>query len=341
MSLRVGLIGTGAIAALHARAYRNIGYAVRACTDVNAEAGRRFAHEHGGEFVENYVDLCRRPDLDYVDVCTLPDFRLQPLEICAAERRPIQVQKPMATNLDTARRMIETADRAGILLSVVSQHRFDRASQFVDGAIRAGRLGTLLQCDAYVKWHRTAEYYARPVKGRWDTEGGGALMNQAIHQVDLLRWFAGPVRDVFAVWQVGATHDIESEDVVSAVMRYVSGATGVIQAATSFWPGYPERIELHGTKGTAIITGDRLTTWDVQNDSGEPAPVERDVQSGASDPLAISLDPFERQFLEFGDAIRHGRRPRVSGDEGYQALEVVEAIYQSCRTGARVGIAST
>jgi UDP-N-acetyl-2-amino-2-deoxyglucuronate dehydrogenase len=131
-------------------------------------------------------------------------------------------------------------------------------------------------------------------------------------------------------------HKIESEDVVNAVLRYASGATGVIQASTAMWPGYPERTEFHGTKGTAVITGDKLTTWDVENDQGDPAPVARDVASGASDPMAISLEPFERQFLDFGDAIAKGRKPLVAGEEGCEALEVVDAIYRSCRSGDKV-----
>jgi predicted dehydrogenase len=144
------------------------------------------------------------------------------------------------------------------------------------------------------------------------------------------------VAEVFGEWQLGARHKIESEDVVNAVLRYANGATGVIQASTALWPGYPERTEFHGTKGTAIITGDKLTTWDVADDSGEAAPVTKTVASGASDPMAISLEPFERQFRNFGDAIAKGRKPLVSGEEGYQALEVVVAVYRSCRTGEKV-----
>jgi len=248
----------------------------------------------------------------------------------------IQVQKPIATNLETARAMVEAARRAGIQLGVVSQHRFDDASLFLRKALAEGRLGRLLECDCYVKWYRPPEYYARPIKGSWQTEGGGALINQAIHQVDLLRWLAGPVRAVYGVWQLGALHKIESEDVVNAVVEYASGATGVIQAATSYWPGYTERTEFHGTKGTAIISGDKLTTWDVRDDAGEAPPLARDVESGSSDPMAIPLEPFERQFLDFGAAISEGRRPLVSGEQGYQALEIVDAIYRSCRTGERI-----
>jgi len=186
-----------------------------------------------------------------------------------------------------------------------------------------------------VKWHRSAEYYSRPIKGSWQTEGGGALINQAIHQIDILRWFAGPVKELFGMWQLGALHKIESEDVVNTIMRYDNGATGMIEASTAFWPGYPERVELHGTKGTAILTGDKLTTWDVENDSGDPAPVAKEVASGASDPMAISLEPFERQFRDFGDAIENGRKPLVAGEEGYQALEIVDAVYRSCRTNEK------
>ena len=334
--MRIGIVGTGAIAGMHARAYKNIGYTVRACTNVTKDKGRKFAAEHGAEFVDTYEDICRHPDVDLVDVCTFPSFRLDVVRACAANRKPVQVQKPISTTLETAREMLDLARDAGIVLGVVSQHRFDRASLFLSSAIRAGRLGKLFQCDAYVKWWRSNEYYARPVKGSWTTEGGGALINQAIHQVDLLLWFAGPVRELFGMWQLGAAHKIESEDIVNAVMHYENGATGVIQAATALWPGYSERIEVHGTKGSAIITGDQLTTWDVKDDAGEPPPLSTGVASGSSDPMAISVESFERQFLDFGEAIKTRRKPLVSGEEGYEALALVDAIYRSCRTGRPV-----
>jgi UDP-N-acetyl-2-amino-2-deoxyglucuronate dehydrogenase len=333
--MRAGIIGTGAISHKHAQAYKSIGFEIAACTDISEKSGRAFAAQHGGVFVSTYEELCRRPDVDYVDVCTFPDFRLQPLKICAEAGKHIQVQKPISTSLSTAREMVETARAAGIVLGVVSQHRFDDSTMFLKRAIDAGRLGKLLQCDAYVKWYRSDEYYSRAIKGSWAVEGGGALINQAIHQIDVLRWLAGPVDSVQAMWQLGALHKIESEDVVNALLRYSSGATGVIQASTAMWPGYPERMEIHGTKGTAILTGDKLTHWDVQDDEAaggaDPAPVASEVASGASDPMAISLEPFERQFLDFADAIRNKRKPLVAGEEGCDALEIVERIYNACR----------
>jgi len=152
----------------------------------------------------------------------------------------------------------------------------------------------------------------------------------------MLLYLVGGVSELFAYWQLGALHKIESEDVISALLRYESGATGVIQASTAFWPGHTERLEINGTKGTAVVSGDKLTTWDVQEDAGEPAPLERDVASGASDPMAISLAPFERQFQDFGEAIRTGRKPLSSGMDGYRAMQVVISAYSSCRLGQKV-----
>lgn len=338
--MRVGIIGTGAISWKQAEAYKNIGYEVTACTDINAASGQKFADATGAEFVGSFEKLCRHSRVDYVDVCTLPNFRLEPVEVCAKAKKHVLVQKPIATNLKTAQKMIELARKAGIQLGVVSQHRFDDSTLFLKKAIDDGRLGKILQADAYVKWHRSAEYYSRPVKGSWAGEGGGALINQAIHQVDLLLHLIGAIDQVFGYWQLGALHKIESEDILSALLRFSNGATGVIQASTALWPGYPERIEIHGTKGTAIVTGDKLTKWDVQDDQGDSAPVASQVASGASDPMAISLAPFERQLREFGEACEAGRAPSVSGEDGYGALQLVAGIYESCRQGHPVSITS-
>jgi len=334
--MKVGIIGTGAIAWKHAQAYRNIGYQITVCTDRTAEKGRKFADETGAEYVTTPEELCAHPLVDFVDVCTFPAYRLGAVELCARHGKHVLVQKPMAIDLDTAAKMIETAKAAGIQLGVVSQHRWDDSVLFLKRALTAGRLGRILQADAYVKWYRTDEYYARPIKGSWEVEGGGALISQAIHQADLLLHLIGAVDEVFGYWQLGAAHKIESEDCVCAVLRYASGATGVIQAATALWPGYPERVEIHGTKGSAIVTGDQLTTWDVQDDVGEPAPLAQLAKSGASDPMAISTVPFERQLAEFGEACTAGRTPACSGVDGYRALELVRSIYISCFEGQRV-----
>lgn len=336
--MQVGIIGTGAIAGKHAQAYRNIGYQVAACTDRTPERGRKFAEAWAAEFVSTPEELCRLPHVDFIDVCTFAAYRLQAVELCARSGKHVLVQKPMAVDLETAERMIAIAREAGIQLGVVSQHRFDDSTLFLKRAIAAGRLGRIIQADAYVKWYRSPEYYARPIKGSWAVEGGGALISQAIHHADLLLHLIGAVSQVFGYWHRGALHKIEAEDCLCAVMRYASGATGVIQAATALWPGYPERIEIHGTKGSAIVTGDQLTSWDVKNDSGESAPVAQKAASGASDPMAIALTPFERQLFDFGEAAKAGRPPACSGADGYRALQLVRGIYDSCAQGRSIDI---
>jgi len=336
--MRVGVIGTGAIAWKHAQAYKNIGYRITACTNGNEEKGRKFAAACGAEFVATPELLSRRSDVDFIDLCTFPGYRLAAVELGAKYGKHVLVQKPMAVDLETAAPMIAVARAAGIQLGVVSQHRFDDSTLFLKRALAAGRLGAILQADAYVKWYRTGEYYARPVKGSWAGEGGGALISQAIHQVDVLLYLMGAVDEVFGYWRLGVLHKIESEDLVCAVMHYASGALGVIQAATALWPGYPERIEIHGARGSAIVSGDQLTTWDVRDDEGEPPPLALAAKSGASDPMAISLTPFERQLADFGEACKAGRAPASSGIDGYRALQLVRSIYTSCAEGRKVKI---
>ena len=337
--MRVGIIGTGVVAWKHAEAYKNIGYTITACTNTTAERGRKFAEATGAEFVETVEQVCNHPQVDFVDLCTFPAYRLPVVELCAKSGKGVLVQKPMAVDLATAEQMITVAKQARIPLGVVSQRRWDDCNLFLKQAIADGRLGRILQADAYVKWWRSAEYYARPIKASWAVEGGGSLISQAVHQVDLLLHLVGAVDETFAYWQLAGLHKIESEDSVSALLHYGSGALGVIQASTSMWPGYPERIEISGTKGSAIVTGDQLTTWDVQDDYGDPAPVRRQSASGASEPMAISTVPFERQLADFGEACKTGRTPACSGLDGYRALQLVQSIYTSCKEGRKVGIA--
>ena len=336
--MRVGLVGTGAISHKHGDSYREIGHELVACSNRGREKGEQFAAKYGCEFVPSVRDLCARADIDYVDVCTFPDSHVQICRWAAESGKHVLLQKPMALTLEECRTMIALCRDAGVRLGVVSQHRFDECAVFLKTALEAGRLGRLLQLDGYVKWHRPQAYYDPPGKGTWAVEGGGALINQGIHSADVMQYLAGPVRRVFAHWQLGATHAMEAEDLINAVLVYDNGAGGVLQAATSAWPGYPERIEIHGSKGTAVITGDQLTAWDVDGDPGDDAPLSAGVDSGAADPMAISIENLKSQFLEFGEAIRQGREPAVSGSEGLAALRLVLGVYESAREGAPVDL---
>jgi UDP-N-acetyl-2-amino-2-deoxyglucuronate dehydrogenase len=330
--MKVGLIGTGAIAHKHAQAYKNIGWEIVAVSNKTESRGRVFAEQWGGVFLPDWREVCTHPDVDFIDLCTFPDVRLEPLKLAADHGKHVQVQKPIAIEVATAEEMVAYARAKNVRLGVVSQGRFNDAMLFLKKALDAGRLGRVFQIDAYVKWWRSEEYYSRPIKGSWAVEGGGSLINQGIHQIDWLLYLMGDVQQVFAQWHLGVRHKIESDDVLSGLVRFCGGATCVVQTSTAMWPGFNERIEIHGTRGSAILTGDRLTFWKVDGeDPGDAAPVASDVSSGSSDPMAISLAPFERTFLNFGEAIRTGAEPLISGYEGLRALSLVQALYTSAR----------
>lgn len=338
--MNIGLIGTGAISYKHGECYAQLGFPVVACSDLFEEKGRAFAAKHGSEFHADWRELVARPDIGYVDVCTFPDSHLEIVRECAAKGKSVLLQKPMDLKLENCREMIELAKSAGIRLGVVSQHRFDDSTMFLKKAMEDGRLGKILQLDGYVKWHRPQSYYAKPGKGTWAMEGGGALVNQGIHTVDVIMYLAGRVTEISANWQLGAAHEMEAEDIVNALLKFESGATGVLQASTAFWPGFTERIEIHGAKGSAIITGDKLTTWRVQDDPGADAPLEdAPDESGASDPMAIPTENLKRGFANFANAVETGTEPLINGEEGYRALQIVLGVYEAAREGRAVRLA--
>ena len=212
--MKVGLIGTGAIANKHAQAYKNIGYQIVAVSNKTEARGRAFAEKWGGTFYPDWADVCKHPDVDFVDLCTFPDVRFEPLKLAADHGKHIQVQKPIAIDVATAQAMVDYARAKHVKLSVVSQGRFNDSVLFLKKAIAHGRLGKVFQADAYVKWWRSEEYYSRPIKGSWAVEGGGSLINQGIHQVDWLLYIVGDVEQVFAQWHLGVRHQIESDDVL-------------------------------------------------------------------------------------------------------------------------------
>ncbi len=336
--MRVGLVGTGAIAHKHGDCYRSIGYELVACSNRGVAKGQAFAAKYGCDFEPDYRALCARQDIDYVDVCTFPDSHVDICRAAVEHSKHVLLQKPMALTEEACEEMMSLCRAANLRLGVVSQHRFDESTAFLVKAIADGRLGTLLAVDGYVKWHRPQSYYDPVGKGEWAVEGGGALINQGIHTLDVMQYLAGRVKRMSAAWKLSAVHRMESEDLVNAVLEYDSGALGVLQASTATKPGYPERIEVHGSIGTAIITGDQLTRWDVEGDPGDDAPLAAAVGSGAADPMAISTENLERQFQDFGVAVAEGGDPLVDGIEGLWALRVVLGVYRSARSGQPVDL---
>jgi predicted dehydrogenase len=253
------------------------------------------------------------------------------------------VEKPLEITLKRCDTIIRACEKAGVTLSAIFPSRFHDSSQEIRRAIEAERFGRLTVGDSYVKWYRTQEYYDSGAwRGTWELDGGGALMNQAIHSVDLLLWFMGPVAEISAHTATLAHERIAVEDTAVATLRFANGALGTIEATTSVYPGYLKRIEIHGCSGSAVMEEEDIKAWDFAKKDRRDAAIQRKMSQqksgggGASDPSAIGHHGHMLQFKDVLDAIGNGRRPAVDGAEGRRSVEVILAIYKAAETGRAV-----
>ena len=332
-ALRFGILGCGVIASIHARALASMpGVELTAVADDDGDRADALARDTGAEVVTSELLPCHDA-IDVLCICTPPAFHAA--AACAAARagKHLVVEKPIDISLAAADRIIDACREGGVGLAVISQHRFDRGIVRLKAAIDEGRLGRLTIGDAVVKWYRPQRYYDADWKGKRDVAGGGALMNQGIHFVDLLLHLMGPVDSVTGrCATIG--HDVEVEDVALGWLRFRSGAVGTVYVTTAAYPGARERIEVSGERGTVAVDGDRVLRWAV--DGEEPAADEpEEVLSDAE--LAVRMaEVHRRQLTDAVEAFRTGREPLIGGAEGRAALEVVDAIYRSSRTGEDV-----
>ncbi len=336
--LRFALIGTGVGASLIAKAAKKL--EEEGLITLCAVAGRRkartetFAREYGFKRAYvGYVEMLRREELDVVAIST-PHYLHFPMAIEAMEEGiNVLVDKPMAISLEEADEMIRRAKRAGVKLGVVLQNRFDPNVRLVKKLVEEGSLGRLILGEAVVEWYRPAEYYSRSRwRGAWATEGGGALINQAIHTIDLLLWLMGRPAFLWAQMDTVA-HDIEVEDLAVALVRFESGALGVIQGSTATYPGMPTRLEVHGTKGTAILEGGVIKLLEVMNRSVELPKAKRPKSKAWRAPEAVPIENHVSLLRDFVDAVIKDRKPLVDGYEGRRSLELIMAIYRSAKEG--------
>jgi predicted dehydrogenase len=246
------------------------------------------------------------------------------------------VEKPIDVSLEAAKTLIEAYRNQKLTLAVVFQNRFTKAAQKVKAAVDSGQLGRLIQGDAYVKWYRAPSYYqANSWKGTLNIEGGGALMTQAIHTVDLLQWIMGPVHSIAGRVRT-AVHNIESEDLAVAVVEWKNGAIGVIEGGTALWPGVKEKIEIHGEKGSITLEGGNITAWKVEGQIEADHVDAVKVSFGETNSPAISFVNHQAQIEDFIRAVREGAEAAVTGEEGLKALSIVLGVYQSARQDTAV-----
>ncbi len=337
--VRFAMIGCGLVGPAHARSLREIPDARLVAIASRREApGRNFAAEYGAEWTPDWRTLVARSDVDAVSVCTPPGTHLEIAEAAAAAGKHVFCEKPVETTLPRADALIAACKAARVRLAIVSQYRWKKSFRALKRLVDEGRLGKLLQGDAFVQWHRPQSYYdSADWKGGASAGGGGALINQSIHTLDVLRWIMGPVRSLWAQVDT-ANHRMGAEDQGVAALRFENGALGLVSGSTAFWPGAPERLEVRGTRGTVVIEGGKIARWEILDPKpgDESGDVDEAAGTGASDPMAFPITWHIRQIEDFIGAIREGREPAVDGLEGKNALELVLGIYRSARTGAPV-----
>ncbi len=334
------------IAEFHTRAINEIKNArVVAAYSRSAANGQKIAGMATGacRLYDDLDAMLADPDVDVVCICTPSGAHKEPAVRAALAGKHVVVEKPLEITLPRCDAIINACDSAGTRLCTIFPSRFTAANLQLKEAIAMGRFGRLTLGDTHVKWWRSQEYYdSGGWRGTWQLDGGGALMNQAIHNVDLLYWLMGDVELITAVCGTLAHVRIEVEDTAVAALRFANGALGVIEAATSAYPGLLKRTEIHGDRGSARVEQDDITFWEFQ----EKIPSDNEVyagmaaqsgfKAGASDPRGITHIGHRDQLVDFLDAIDENRLPLVDGREGRKSVEIIRAIYRAVETGTPI-----
>jgi predicted dehydrogenase len=342
-TLGFGIVGAGTISSFHAQAIsqlsggRLVGVASR-----SREKAKALAEKHGVMATTELAELLARDDLHVVCVTTPSGAHLEPALAAIRAGKHVVIEKPIEITPERVDQILSQADRMGVRIAPIFQGRFGDGARTVKAALDAGRLGRLVLASAYVKWHRAPHYYAG-YRGSLALDGGGAVINQAIHGLDLLQWFAGLPTEVFA-WKTRRVHTgIEAEDTAAAAFKYPGGALGAFEASTALWPGWSRRIELCGEHGSISLEDDRIARWEFREELAADVAIRaaqsNALGSGASDPKAISTEGHRRQLQDLVDALRADRVPALDGREGRKAVALVNAIYASADSGLAVSLA--
>ncbi len=340
-----GIIGCGVIGPTHADAIAELPNAhLVAVTDIAPERAKALAAEHGALWEADLDALLARPDIDVVSVCVPSGLHAEIGVRAARAGKHLVVEKPIDVTVAAADRLLDAVEAACVGLTVISQHRFDPGVRRLRELVDDGRLGRLILGDAVIKWYRSQGYYdSGDWRGTWALDGGGALMNQGIHYLDLLCWIAGPVQEVTALCATQA-HSIEVEDVALALLRFHSGAVGTVQATTAAYPGFPERLEISGTGGSVVIESGGLAAAELADEKGEVGAygsksrpsAPGSAATAAADPAANTADAHRAQLADFLAALEEGRQPLVTGEQARGCVAVACAIYESARSGRPV-----
>lgn len=342
-----GIIGCGNIGPIHAEAIAHVrGAKLVAVSDVFEPTAKRLGDKYGVPIYTDYRKMLERSDIQAICLCVPSGLRCEIAEACAAAGKHILSEKPLEVTTKRIDRIIKACDKAGVMLGCIFQSRFAPDPRQIRKALDEGRFGKLVLGDAYIKWYRSQQYYDSGAwRGTWKLDGGGALMNQGIHMIDLLTWFMGPVASVRAQTTLIAHKGIEVEDLGTAMLTFKNGAMGVIEGSTAIWHGHPARVEVHGTEGSAVLEDGKLKFWQF----AKAKPIDKKIVaamneesalgSGAGDPLAnLKIEGHRLQIEDFAKAIDKGNKPCIDGREGRNAVALIEAIYQAAKSGKTVNL---
>ena len=347
--LRFGIVGCGVIGPYHAQAITSLPDAeLVAVADLIPERAQKLAEKFQVTPYGDFQEMLAREQLDVVDICTPSGLHREHASQAMRSRRHVIVEKPMEISSAAIAEMLRVQQETGVKLAVISQHRFDPATRQVHDLVEERAFGRLVLGNAAVPWWRSQAYYdSGEWRGTWELDGGGVLMNQSIHSIDLLQWLMGPVRSVYAYTDTLA-HRMETEDVAVAVLRFANGALGTISATTGAYPGVSTRIEIYGDKGSAVIEDDRLSYLHLARDDHEEvgpygvasgqhihSTATADM-SAAQDPAALSFRSHALQIADMIRAIRENGTPLLDGYAARHSVEIILGIYESTRTHKEV-----
>ncbi|CAG7639461.1 Gfo/Idh/MocA family protein [Paenibacillus allorhizosphaerae] len=341
------IIGAGVIGKSHAERLQSVakGKLVAVC-DKNEQSGRQLAGQFGCDWSGDIHEVLEREDVDIVNICLPSGMHAEYTVLAARAGKHVITEKPIDITAANALKMIEECRKAGVKLAVISQHRLQSSTQRVKKAMEDGKFGRLIIGAGAIHWYRSQEYYDSGAwRGTWAFDGGGALMNQGVHTVDVLQYLMGPVESVYAHCETLGHERIEVEDAAVVTLRFRSGAVGTLVATTCAYPGLTARIEIFGKSGSAIIEGDELVYTKFESDeehqTNENGPAFKAANgngSTAADPTAINGEGHILQMNDMIAAIEENREPIINGEEGFKPLEIILAVYESARTGRAVTI---
>lgn len=336
-----GIIGLGAIADTHFNAIASNKDVAKliGVFDVNEKRVKEFSSSHDG--CKGYIDLddfLNDKEIEVVTIATPSGYHLESAIKAIRAKKNVLIEKPIEITSERCSEILEEANKNNVLVSGIFQSRFYKAPRLIKEAIDKGRFGKIALINAEVKWFRSQEYYDSGTwRGTWKVDGGGALMNQSIHAIDLLCWFGGKIEEVQAYTTLRSHERIEVEDTGVAILKLENGALGIIEGSTSVYPGFLKKIEILGSEGSAVLEEESLTTWKFVNETPEDERIREEFKNkntaggGASDPKAISFKGHQMQFADFALAVREKRKPFITGESAAVSVSLINAIYKSAK----------